>query len=133
MAGIGIKYRNGPRNMDKENLEFFNNLLTQWLEELIHHADATVTRMRESEFFSDPLDRASFDSERSFQLRIRDRESALIKKIRNSLADIEDEVYGICKNCGEEISLKRLEARPVAQHCIRCKTVMENRERITGT
>jgi DnaK suppressor protein len=119
--------------MNGENLKFFNNLLTQWLEELLHHADETVIHMQESEFFSDPLDRASFDSERSFQLRIRDRESTLIKKIRNSLADIREGVYGICKNCGEEISLKRLEARPVAQHCIRCKTKMENMERLTGT
>ena len=119
--------------MDRENLEFFNNLLTQWLEELLHHADETVIHLRESEFFTDPLDRASFDSERSFQLRIRDRESTLIKKIRNSLADIEDGAYGICKNCGEEISLRRLEARPVAQHCIRCKTDMESKEKLTGT
>jgi len=119
--------------MDKENLEFFNNLLTQWLENLLQHADETVVRMRESEFFTDPLDRASFDSERNFQLRIRDRESVLIKKIKNSLEDIKDGVYGICKNCGGEISLKRLEARPVAQHCIRCKTDMENREKLTGT
>ena len=119
--------------MDRENLELFNNLLTQWLEELLHHADETVVHLRESEFFTDPLDRASFDSERSFQLRIRDRESTLIKKIRNSLADIEDGVYGICKNCGEEISLRRLEARPVAQHCIRCKTDMESKEKLTGT
>jgi DnaK suppressor protein len=119
--------------MDRENLKFFDTLLTQWLEELLNHADETVVHLKESEFFSDPLDRASFDSERNFQLRIRDRESTLIKKIRKSLADIQDGVYGICKNCGEDITLKRLEARPVAQHCIRCKIDMENREKLTGT
>jgi len=119
--------------MDKEHLKYFNDLLTQWLEDLLHHADETVVHIRESEYFTDPLDRASFDSERSFQLRIRDRESVLIKKIRNSLEDIREGTYGICSNCEREISIQRLEARPVAQHCIQCKTDMEYREKITGT
>jgi len=119
--------------MNKEDLIFFNNLLTKWLEDLLKHADETVYHMRESEYFPDPLDRACFDSERSFHLRIRDRESVLIKKIKNSFEDIRDGVYGICKNCGEEISQKRLEARPVAQHCIRCKNEMETKEKFTGT
>jgi DnaK suppressor protein len=119
--------------MDDEKLNYFRELLLGWLDELLHHADETVVRMRDSEFFPDPLDRASFDSERSFQLRIRDRESVLIKKIKNSLQDIEEGNYGICVKCEGEISLKRLEARPVAQHCIRCKTQMENMEKLTGT
>jgi DnaK suppressor protein len=119
--------------MDKEQLDYFNTLLNGWLEELLRHAGETVTRLRESVYMSDPLDRASFDSERSFQLRIRDRESILIRKIKNSLLDIQNGTYGICQSCGEEISLKRLEARPVAEHCIECKTAMENREKFTGT
>jgi len=119
--------------MEDEKLKYFRNLLLSWLDELLHHADETVVRMQDSVFFPDPLDRASFDSERSFQLRIRDRESVLIKKIKNSLQDIEDGLYGICKNCGEEIGLNRLEARPVAQHCIRCKTAIEHMEKLTGT
>ena len=119
--------------MNQENLEHFKALLTNWLDELLKHADETVITMRRSETLSDPLDRASFDSERSFQLRIRDRESTLIRKIRNSLLDIKSGTYGICLKCGEEISLKRLEARPVAEHCIYCKTEMENRERLSGT
>jgi len=119
--------------MNDEKLQYFKDLLTAWLEELLQHADEAVVRMRESEFLADPLDRASFDSERSFQLRIRDRESVLIKKIKNSLQDIKDGNYGICVNCEDRISLKRLEARPVAQHCIRCKTAMENMEKLTGT
>ena len=119
--------------MDKNQLEYFYYLLHGWLEDLLRHADQTVIHMGKSEHLPDPLDRASFDSERSFQLRIRDRESTLIKKIKNSLEDINDGTYGICKNCEEEISLKRLEARPVAQHCIWCKLEMENREKNTGT
>ena len=119
--------------MDPEKLDHFRTLLESWLDELLQHADDAVVRMRESEFLADPLDRASFDSERSFQLRIRDRESVLIKKIENSLQDIKEGNYGICINCEGRISLKRLEARPVAQHCIRCKTAMENMEKLTGT
>jgi len=119
--------------MDRENLNYFERLLTQWLEDLLRHADETVVDLMQSDKFTDLLDRASFDSERNFQLRIRDRESVLIKKIKNSLYDIKNGDYGICSNCGEDISLKRLVARPVARHCIRCKTKMETKERLTGT
>jgi DnaK suppressor protein len=119
--------------MDKEKLIYFESLLTRWLEDLLRHADETVVNLRQSDSFTDLLDRASFDSERSFQLRIRDRESVLIKKIKNSLEDIKNGDYGVCSICGEDISLKRLVARPVARHCIRCKTVMEAKEKLTGT
>lgn len=119
--------------MDRENLNYFDKLLTRWLEDLLRHADETVVNLRQSDSYADLLDRASFDSERSFQLRIRDRESVVIKKIRDSLYDIENGDYGVCSNCGEDISLKRLAARPVARHCVRCKTEMENREKLTGT
>jgi DnaK suppressor protein len=119
--------------MDPKQLDYFRELLTNWLDDLLRYADQTVITIMTPEFLPDPLDRASFDSERSFQLRIRDRESILIKKIKNSLMDIENGTYGICQNCGEEISFKRLEARPVAEHCIHCKTEMEKKERIAGT
>lgn len=119
--------------MEKEKLKYFEELLTRWLEDLLRHADETVFHLKQSEFFTDPLDRASFDSERSFQIRIRDRESVLIKKIKNSLEDIKEGNYGICNNCGEAISIKRLEARPVAQHCINCKREIEMKEKLTGT
>ena len=119
--------------MNRENLDYFEKLLTQWLEDLLRHADETIVNLRESDSFTDLLDRATFDTERSFQLRIRDRESVLIRKIRNSLYDIKTGDYGVCDNCGEDISLKRLVARPVARHCIRCKTEMETREKLTGT
>ena len=109
------------------------DLLTQWLEDLLRHADEAVVNLRQSDSFTDLLDRASYDSERSFQLRIRDRESVLIKKIKNSLEDISNGDYGVCDRCGEEISMKRLVARPVARHCITCKREMETHEKLTGT
>ncbi len=120
--------------MEPKDLDYFKDLLTQWLNELLNHAKDTVTGLRETEvILPDPLDRAAAESDRSFALRIRDRESMLIKKIKNSLEDIEDGVYGICQICGEDISIERLKARPVTRHCIQCKTKSENLERITGT
>jgi len=119
--------------MEQKDLEYFKNLLTQWLDELRGRAGNTVVGLINSEdHLSDPLDRAVFDSERSYTLRIHDRENVLIKKIRASLADIEDGVYGICDDCGKDISIERLKARPVAGRCIQCKTNQEKRERLTG-
>jgi len=120
--------------MEDKDLEFFRHLLTQWMEELLEHADDTVERLLDSrENLADPLDRASAESDRTWTLRIRDRESMLIKKIRNSLEAIETEEYGICEDCGEEISIERLKARPVTSLCIRCKTKRESVEKLTGT
>lgn len=119
--------------MKEKDLNYFKDLLSHWLEELITHADSTVTGLRESdENLPDPLDRAVFDSERNFTLRIRDRESMLINKIRRSLEDIEEGVYGICESCGEDIAIERLKARPVTRHCIRCKTRIEAMEKLTS-
>jgi len=115
--------------MEDKNLEFFRHLLTQWMEELLDHADDTVEGLLDSrENLADPLDRVSAESDRAWKLRIRDRESMLIKKIRNSLEAIECEEYGICEDCGEEISIERLKARPVTSLCIRCKTKRESIE-----
>ena len=119
--------------MDEINLDYFKDVLTKWLDELLGRAGNTVGGLLVSEdHLSDPLDRAVFDSERSYTLRIRDRESVLIKKILASLTDIEDGLYGICDDCGRDISIERLKARPVAKHCIRCKTRQEEKERLTG-
>jgi DnaK suppressor protein len=124
----------GTRWMKEKDLKYFNELLSRWLEELLAHADSTMDGLRESdESLPDPLDRAVFDSERNFTLRIRDREGMLIKKIRKSLQDIEDGVYGTCESCGEDIAIERLKARPVTRHCIRCKTQIEAREKLTAT
>jgi len=120
--------------MEEKNLEFFRQLLIQWMEELLNHADETVEELLDSrENLADPLDRASADSDRIRILRMRDRESMLIKKIRQSLEDIENGEYGACKDCGEDISIERLKARPVTSFCIRCKTKRESLEKLTGT
>ena len=119
--------------MKEKDLEFFRDLLTRWMEELLGHADDTVEGLLDArEQLPDPLDRASAESDRNWTLRIRDRESMLIKKIRNSLAAIASEEYGICEDCGEEISIERLKARPVTSFCIGCKTKRESKESLRG-
>jgi DnaK suppressor protein len=119
--------------MEEKDLEFFRNHLIKWLEELLANAAETVEGLLDSrENPADPLDRASVESDRIWMLRIRDRESMLIKKIRQSLEDIENDEYGICEDCGEDISVERLKARPVTSFCIRCKTKRESIEKMRG-
>jgi DnaK suppressor protein len=118
--------------MEEKDLEFFKRLLIQWMEELLDHADETVEGLLDSqEILADPLDRVTVESDRIWTLRIRDRESKLIKKIRQSLEDIENGGYGICEDCGEDISIERLKARPVTSFCIGCKTKRESLEKLT--
>jgi DnaK suppressor protein len=120
--------------MKDTDLEFLRHLLTQWMEELLGHADDTVEGLLDArEQLPDPLDRASAESDRAWTLRIRGRKSMLIKKIRNSLEAIENEEYGICEDCGAEVSIERLKARPVTSFCIRCITKRESVEKLTGT
>ncbi|MGB9438315.1 MAG: RNA polymerase-binding protein DksA [Desulfobacterales bacterium] len=119
--------------MEQKELDFFKDLLTQWLDELLGRAGNTVVGLIDgADHLSDPLDRAVLDSERGHTLRMRDRESVLIKKIRASLVDIQEGVYGICDDCGKDIAIERLKARPVARRCIQCKTKQEEQERLTG-
>jgi DnaK suppressor protein len=119
--------------MKKKDIEYFKELLTNRLEELLNHADDTVSGMTTpKENFPDPTDRASLESERNFMLRIRDRENKLIKKIKKTLDRIEDNTFGICEKCGEDISIERLNARPVTAQCIDCKTKEEAVERALG-
>ena len=116
--------------MDPERLEFFRNLLKERLGALLSEAGTTVTSLTgEKENLADPIDLASMESNRDFQLRIRDRERVLIHKIQEALERIDKGDYGICAHCGNEISEKRLLARPVATHCIDCKTELEQLER----
>ena len=84
------------------------------------------------ENFPDPTDRASLEADRNFMLRIRDRENKLNKKIKKALDRIENGTFGICEKCGEDISVKRLKARPVTTHCIDCKTKEEAFEKALG-
>src|SRR3972149_9359710 len=118
--------------MEKERLEFFKNLLNTKLEELLAEAGKTVTVMSSAkeETFPDPTDRASLETDRNFLLRVKDRERKLIAKIHEALKRINDGTYGICEICGEEISEKRLEARPVTTSCIRCKEEEEAQEKL---
>jgi DnaK suppressor protein len=119
--------------MDQAQLEFFRRLLQRKLEELLGEADKTLGGMTDTEGnFPDPTDRASVESDRSFELRIRDRERKLIKKIHKALERIDDGSYGICEGCGEEIGMRRLEARPVTTLCIDCKSKQEREEKAKG-
>ena len=119
--------------MQTIDLDFFQNLLLQWREDLLYRADDTVEGLLNSEDnISDPLDRASFETDRGTVYRIRDRESLLIKKINQSLEDIENGEYGICQDCGNNISEARLKARPVTRYCIKCKTKRESYEKASG-
>jgi DnaK suppressor protein len=116
--------------VNEKRLEFFRSLLNEQMKELIGEAAKTVNDMTVTEGeFPDPTDRASWESDRNFLLRIRDRERKLIMKIGEALARIEEGAFGICERCGEEISEKRLEARPVTTLCIKCKEEEENLEK----
>lgn len=119
--------------LKKEDLEYFQGLLQRQLDELVRGAGRTVDEMTESEgkgAFPDPTDRASMESDRNFELRIRDRERKLISKVRKALEKIDEETFGFCEVCGEPIDFKRLEARPVTTHCIDCKTSEEREEKL---
>jgi len=119
--------------LTKKKKEYFKKHLTQWLNELLTEANKTVTGMTDMrQNFPDPTDRASLESDRNFELRIRDRERRLIGKIRDAMDRLENETYGVCDACGEEISEKRLKARPVTTLCINCKKKQENEEKLKG-
>ena len=119
--------------MKKKDKENFKKRLTERLEDLLNQAGNTVSGMTETkENFPDPTDRAALEADRNFMLRIRDRESKLIKKIKEALERIENDTYGICETCGEEITLKRLKARPVTTQCIDCKSKEEALEKALG-
>ena len=119
--------------MKKKDLDQFREDLINQLDELLGHAGDTVSGMTTpKENFPDPTDRASLEADRNFMLRIRDRESKLIKKIKKALARMDNGTFGICEKCGEEISLKRLKARPVTTQCIECKTKEEALEKALG-
>jgi len=119
--------------MKKKDLEFFRELLTERLQSLLAKASDTVSGMTDEKVsFPDPTDRAAMEADRNFLLRIRDRERKLIVKIREAIDRIDKGTYGICDVCGEDISVKRLKARPVTTQCIECKTKEEARENALG-
>jgi len=117
--------------MKKAKLEEFRQLLQKQMDQLLREADKTVSEMTDEKTnFPDPTDRASLESDRNFELRIRDRERKLISKIREALDRIEAGEFGECEDCGDLISEARLKARPVTTLCIECKTEQERQEKI---
>jgi DnaK suppressor protein len=117
--------------MDQEKLEYFRQVLHDEMRILLGEAGKTVSEMTaENVNFPDPTDRATQESDRNFELRIRDRERKLINKIREALDRIEEGEFGICELCGEEISEGRLKARPVTTLCIDCKIEEERKEKL---
>ena len=115
--------------LNKKEVEFFRDLLNQRMQELRSEAGKTVEDMDEDENFPDPSDRASMESNRNSILRIRDRERKLIFKIQEALQRLEAGEFGICEECGENIGIDRLKARPVTTLCIDCKASQEIAER----
>jgi len=115
--------------MKKERLAYFRELLNERFKVLLNEAEKTVTGMTsDKNTFPDPTDRANLETDRNFELRIRDRERKLILKIKEALARIEEGTFGTCEECGEEISEERLKARPMTTLCIECKTKAEAEE-----
>lgn len=119
--------------VSKKQEKFFTDFLKKRLDDLLVEANKTVSEMTDQRGnFPDPTDRASMESDRNFELRIRDRERRLISKIENALERLGNGTFGICDACGEEISEKRLKARPVTTLCIDCKKKQENDEKLKG-
>ena len=128
------KEKKGEEYMNDNQKEHFKGLLFSWKKELMEEVDRTVSHMKdEAANFPDPADRASQEEEFSLELRTRDRERKLIRKINQALDSIEKEEYGWCEACGIEIGIRRLEARPTATLCIDCKTLQEIKEKQWGT
>ena len=119
--------------MEDRDLEYFRGVLTQSLKDLVRKGGEAVSSLLETPVeASDPMDKATLEADRNFNIRMRDRETKLIHKIELSLARIDDGTFGICEECGEEISIKRLKARPVTTYCIACKNRLETIEKGAG-
>jgi DnaK suppressor protein len=126
------KEKKGEEYMNEKQVEHFRKILEGWKNELMQEVDRTVEHMKDDAAnFPDPADRASQEEEFSLELRTRDRERKLIKKINESLDDLDNGEYGYCETCGVEIGIRRLEARPTANQCIDCKSLDEIKEKQT--
>ncbi|MFC3094865.1 RNA polymerase-binding protein DksA [Alteromonas sediminis] len=122
--------KDGEEYMNEAQMEHFRLLLKTWRNQLREEVDRTVSHMKdEAANFPDPVDRAAQEEEFSLELRTRDRERKLIKKIEKTLKRIEEDDFGFCDSCGIEIGIRRLEARPTADLCIDCKTLAEIKEK----
>ena len=124
------KEKKGEDYMNEKQVSHFRNILQAWKRELMEEVDRTVHHMQDEAInYPDPNDRASQESEITMELRARDRERKLIKKIDESLIKLDLGDYGYCEVCGVEIGIRRLEARPTATKCIDCKILDEIREK----
>ncbi|WP_075184943.1 RNA polymerase-binding protein DksA [Teredinibacter haidensis] len=139
-AKTNFAFRDIPAYQEKKDEEYMNDnqkahfreLLLAWKHELMEEVDRTVSHMKdEAANFPDPADRASQEEEFSLELRTRDRERKLIKKIDSTLELLETDDYGYCEACGVDIGVRRLEARPTATQCVDCKTIDEIKEKQT--
>lgn len=119
--------------MEAKDIEFFRKHLNRMLDDILRKGEETIEDMTESrEVYADPADRATAESDRSFTLRLRDRERKLIKKIQQALHRIDEGTFGECDECGDDISVERLKARPVTTLCINCKSRQEEDEKVRG-
>ncbi len=124
------KAKKGEEYMNAKQLAHFRKMLEAWKAELSQDIDTTLHSMQDEQtVFADPNDRATQESDMALELRNRDRERKLIRKITETIAKIDAGEYGYCESCGVEIGLERLQARPTATMCIDCKTLEEIRER----
>jgi len=119
--------------MNQEQLDYFRQKLETMSKELLSEADKTLSDMTDhNDHYPDPADRATAESDRNFELRIRDRERKLLSKVKKAIERIDNDSYGICDDCGDDISQPRLDARPVTTLCIECKTRQEDHEKAKG-
>ncbi|HEY0963393.1 MAG TPA: RNA polymerase-binding protein DksA [Pseudomonadales bacterium] len=126
--------KKGEDYMNDKQKEHFKRILLNWRDELMQEVDRTVHHMQdEAANPPDPADRATLEEEFSIELRTRDRERRLIKKIDSTIELIANDDYGYCDSCGVEIGIRRLEARPTANKCIDCKTLDEIKEKQLGS
>ncbi len=123
------KLRDNEAYMNDDQLDHFRAILNQWKADLMREVDNTINEMKEASVLADPNDRATQEEAFSLELRTRDRERKLLKKIEQALTQIDDKEYGYCETCGVDIGIRRLEARPTATLCIDCKTIAEIKEK----
>lgn len=127
------KPKRGEDYMSEKQRAHFRQILETWRQALMEEVDRTMDHMKdEAANFPDPTDRATQESEFSLELRTRDRERKLIRKIEQAIARVDRDDYGFCDACGTEIGIRRLEARPTATLCVDCKSLEEIRERQLG-
>ncbi|PJG83127.1 RNA polymerase-binding protein DksA [Caviibacterium pharyngocola] len=131
LAGVEpYQPKEGEEYMNEEQVLHFRKILQAWHDQIREETSRTVAHMQdEASNFPDPADRATQEEEFSLELRTRDRERKLMKKIEHTLKKLDTEDFGYCESCGVEIGIRRLEARPTADLCIDCKTLAEIREK----